>query len=357
MLELVAALEAGASPAGIKNLSYRRDGGTVHEPLRPPLEKLDDLPPPDFSLMKGARRMKVYPLVTSRGCPRRCEFCAVTPLFGHKVRRRAPEEVASEVRRVRQRSMFIVDDNFTANRKYAREVLERLADFRGTPGWIAQVGVDVGRDEELVRLMKRARCSSLAIGFESINDETLAGYGKGQTRDDIVRCIDVLHKHNIWIHGMFMLGGDADGPEAAAETVGFAKKHNIGSVQFLALTPIPGTDLFRRLEQEGRIFTRDWALYDGHHVVMEPARMTPLELQLGLIKAHREFYSLGRILSEIRQFHWFAAVTTYYGHGLVRKWQRRKRDLLKVLERRSLARGKKRSLGLAHEGVPAGRMK
>lgn len=352
MLELVEALAAGASPAGIENLSYRKDGETVHEPLRPPLEGLDDLPPPDFSLMKGARRMKVYPLATSRGCPRRCEFCAVTPLFGHKVRRRAPEEVVNELRGVNQRSMFIVDDNFTANRRYAREVLERLARFKGTPGWIAQVGVDVARDEELVRLMKRAGCVSLAIGFESINDETLAAYGKGQTCDDIVRCIEVLHKHNIWIHGMFMLGGDADGPEAPAETVAFAKEHHIDSVQFLALTPIPGTDLFRRLEQEGRIFTRDWTLYDGHHVVTEPKLMTPLELQLGLIKAHREFYSLRRILSEIRRFHWFAAVTTYYGHRLVRKWQRRKGDLLKMLERRSLGRGRKRSLGLAHEGAP-----
>lgn len=351
-LDLVEALAAGASPAGIKNLSYRADGGTVHEPLRPPVQNLEDLPWPDFSLMKGARRMKVYPIATSRGCPRHCDFCAVTPLFGHKVRRRAAEDVVDEVRRVSQRDMFIVDDNFTENRRYVRELLEGFARLKGGPAWMAQAGVEIGRNEELVRLMKRARCRSLAIGFESVNDDTLAAYRKGQTCDDIVRCIETLHKYGIWIHGMFMLGGDADGPDAAAKTVAFAKEHNIDSVQFLALTPIPGTSLYSRLEQEGRVFSHDWSLYDGHHAVIEPARMTPLELQLGLIKATREFYSLRRVLREVQRFHWFAAVTTYYGHNLVRKWQRRKGDLLKILERRNLNRAKSIPHGLARERVP-----
>jgi radical SAM superfamily enzyme YgiQ (UPF0313 family) len=348
-LELVDALEAGDSPTGIRNLSYRVDGETVHEPLRPPVENLEKLPWPDFSLMKGARRMKVYPLATSRGCPRHCDFCAVTPLFGHRVRRRAPEDVVEEVRRVTQRDIFIVDDNFTENRRYVRELLEGFARIKGSPRWLAQAGVDVGRNEELVRLMRRAGCEGLAIGFESINDETLAAYRKGQTREDIVRCIETLHKYGIWIHGMFMLGGDADGPDAAAKTVAFAKTHNIDSVQFLALTPIPGTDLYKRLEGEGRVFSHDWALYDGHHVVIEPARMTPLELQMGLINATREFYSLRRVLREIRRFHWFAVVTTYYGHRLVRKWQRRKGELLKILERRSANRTKTPPPVLARE--------
>ncbi|HUU56460.1 MAG TPA: radical SAM protein [bacterium] len=353
--ELAEALAAGASPAGIKNLSHRVDGDTVHEPLRPLLEKLDGLPWPDFSLMKGARRMKVYPLAAGRGCPRHCDFCAVTPLFGHKIRTRSAKDVVAEVRRVSQRHIFFVDDNFTANRRYVREVVEGLARLKGAPRWMAQAGVDVGRDEELVKLMRRAGCDSLAIGFESINNETLAGFRKGQTRDDIVRCIETLRKHNIWIHGMFMFGGEADGPETAAETVAFAKKHEIDSAQFVALTPLPGTDLHERLEREGRIFSHDWSLYDGHHVVIEPARMTPLELQMGLIKAHREFYSWARVLREIRRFHWFAAAVTYYGHNLVRKWQRRKGELLQLLERRTRGRRPARPVAAVGQEAPSSR--
>jgi radical SAM superfamily enzyme YgiQ (UPF0313 family) len=318
------------------------------------LDKLDELPWPDFTLMKGARRMKIYPIATGRGCPRRCDFCAVTPLFGHRIRTRSPEDVLQEIKRVSQRHMFFVDDNFTADRRYAREIVAGLGRLKGTPRWMAQAGVDVGRDEELVKLMQRSGCESLAIGFESINNETLAGFRKGQTRDDIVRCIEVLRKYDIWIHGMFMFGGDADGPETAAQTVAFAKEHEIDSVQFVALTPLPGTDLHRRLEGEGRIFSRDWSLYDGHHVVIEPARMTPLELQLGLIKAHREFYSLTRVLKEIRRFHWFAALTTYYGHRLIRKWQRRKGELLQLLERRTRGRQDTRA-GAAGREAPASR--
>jgi len=351
--ELVNALAAGASPAGIENLSHRVSGEVVHEPSRPLLDKLDGLPWPDFSLMKGSRRMKVYPLAAGRGCPRHCDFCAVTPLFGHKIRTRPAEDVVAEVSRVSQRHAFFVDDNFTAKKQYVREVLEGMARLKGAPRWMAQAGVDVGRDEELVKLMKRAGCESLAVGFESVNDKTLAGFRKGQTREDIVRCIETLRKHNIWIHGMFMFGGDADGPETASQTVAFAKEHEIDSVQFVALTPLPGTDLHRRLESDGRIFSHDWSLYDGHHVVIEPARMTPLELQLGLIKAHREFYSWARVLREIRRFHWFAAALTYYGHNLVRKWQRRKKELLQLLERRTRGRRSARPAAGTSQEAPS----
>jgi radical SAM superfamily enzyme YgiQ (UPF0313 family) len=302
--------------------------------------------------MKGARRMKLYPVATSRGCPRHCEFCSVTPLFGRKMRHRDPKDVVDEIKRVSQRGMFIVDDNFTVDRRQVYEVLERMARLDSRPGWIAQAGVDVARDEDLLRLMKRAGCSCLAVGFESINDETLDAYGKGQTCDDVVNCIEKLHKHGIWVHGMFMLGGDADGPDAPDRTVAFAKKHKIDSVQFLAVTPVPGTDFYGRLEREGRIFSRDWSLYDGHHVVIEPLKMTPLELQLGLIRAHREFYSLRRVIREIRQFHWFAAFTTYYGHRLINKWRRGKSELLQILERRT--HNRKRVTGAVSEGIPTG---
>jgi radical SAM superfamily enzyme YgiQ (UPF0313 family) len=352
MMELVDALVAGESAAGIQNLSYRQGDEVVHEPSRPLVQQLDDLPWPDFTLMKGARRMKVYPLATSRGCPRHCEFCSVTPLFGRKMRHRDPEDCVDEIKRVSQRAMFVVDDNFTANRRRAYEILERMVRLDSRPGWIAQAGVDVARDEDLLRLMKRAGCSCLAVGFESINDETLDAYGKGQTCADVVNCIEKLHKHGIWVHGMFMFGGDADGPDTPDRTVAFAKKHKIDSVQFLALTPVPGTDFYERLESEGRIFSRDWTLYDGHHVVIEPMRMTPLELQLGLIRAHREFYSLRRVISEIRQFHWFAAVTTYYGHRLVNKWRRGKNELLQILERRT--HNRKRLGAVAREGIATG---
>lgn len=343
ILELADALAARTAPVGIGNLSYRVGADVVHEPSRPFLTDLDDLPWPDFSLLKRADRMTLYPLSTSRGCPRFCDFCSVAPLFGRKIRRRDAADVVAEVRRVTQRTMFIVDDNFTVNRRYTAQICAGLARLKDRPSWIAQAGVDLGRDEALIKLMKRAGCFALALGLESVNDDTLAAYNKGQSTDDIVHCIETLRRHGIWIHGMFVLGGEADGPGAAAATVAFARKHKIGSVQLLALTPIPGTPLYTRLDSEGRIFNRDWALYDGHHVVFEPARMTPLELQVGLINAYREFYSLRHVNYHLQRLHWYAAFTTYYGHRLIRKWSSRKRELLQVLANRSARITAKRS--------------
>lgn len=348
MVELAAALAAHESPAGIANLSYRLGADVVHEPLRPHLPNLDALPWPDFSLVKRADRMRIYPVATSRGCPRYCDFCSVAPLFGRKIRRRDPGDVVEEISRVSRNSVFIVDDNFTANRRYAREIAAGLARLKDRPHWITQAGVDVGRDERLVKLMKRAGCYALALGFESVSDATLAAYNKGQSRDDIVRCIETLRRNGIWVHGMFVLGGDGDGPDVAAQTVAFAKKYGIDSVQFLALTPVPGTEIYARLEGEGRIFNHDWSLYDGHHVVFEPERLSPWELQRGIINAYHDFYSMRRVIYHLQRAHWYAGTITYYGHSLIQKWQRRKKDLLQILERRSVNGPR----GAAQEGAP-----
>jgi len=337
MLDLVEALGRKENAAGIANLSYRQGDRVVDEPLRPLVDDLSAIPWPDFALMKGIERMKVYGLATSRGCPRHCDFCGVTPVFGHKMRRREVDDVVAEFRHITQRDVFIVDDNFTAARPYARALLKKFAAVPDRPRWFAQAGVDIGRDEDLVKLMKRAGCAGLAIGLESISDETLAAYGKGQTRGDIERCLAVCRKHGIWVHGMFVLGGDGDGPDAPMATAAFAKKNNIDSVQFLALTPLPGTPLYDRLDAEGRIFNREWALYDGHHVVFEPARMTPLELQRGLINASLAFYSFRRVIHHLRRLQLVKAMITYYGYGLIRKWRRRKTEHLQILRQRDVA--------------------
>jgi radical SAM superfamily enzyme YgiQ (UPF0313 family) len=191
-----------------------------------------------------------------------------------------------------------------------------------TPNWTAQVRVEVGKDPELLDLMRRSKCHTVYIGFESVNPETLKLYNKKQSVEDIEHCIKQLHKHRIRIHGMFVFGSDTDTVDTIHKTVKFAKKNNIETVQFLILTPLPGTRTYNELNEQGRIMSKDWALYDAHHVVFEPKLMSYYELQNETFKATREFYSIPQILKRAVRLDMFNVALKTYGRGVAKTWIR-----------------------------------
>jgi len=129
------------------------------------------------------------------------------------------------------------------------------------------------------------------IGFESVNPDALEAYRKQQTVEQIAESIRAFHAYNIWVHGMFVLGSDADTLETTKATVDFAIKHQIDTVQFMTLTPLPGTDFYYRMKAEGRIISDDWTLYDGHHALVEPAHMSAYALQRASLQAMLRFYA------------------------------------------------------------------
>jgi len=128
-------------------------------------------------------------------------------------------------------------------------------------------------------------------GFESVNPETLKVYNKRQDVKTIRDAVRAFHEYGIGTHGMFVLGSDADDVNTLGQTAQFALENKIDTVQFMMLTPCPGTAFYERVASEGRLLSRDWSLYDGHHCVIQPAKMTPYELQVGTYKAMAQFYS------------------------------------------------------------------
>ena len=206
------------------------------------------------------------------------------------------ENVMEELRLLKPRSVFFYDDIFNADAERMASLLEAMLREGITPDWSAQCHTHlILKRKELLPLMKRSGCFALYLGFESINPATLREYRKRQTVEEIREAIRLLHRHGIMVHGMFVFGADTDDLATFKETVKFALRNRIDTAQFLVLTPVPGTQLFRRLESEGRILTRDWRYYDGHHVVFRPAKMSPVVLQLAAMKAMHTFYSLTAI--------------------------------------------------------------
>lgn len=331
------AWERGKDFSAVPNLSLKADGRIIHHPMLPGEKDLDAIPFPDLSLLKPDPRRRRFtppiPVQTSRGCPFDCSFCSVTGMFGKKYRFRSTENVIEELRRYDRRgnSVFFYDDNFAANRERAKDLLQAMIGERFKFKWTTQVRADVARDIELVRLMKKAGCHTVYIGFESVNQRSLDAMKKKQTVADIVQAVRVLRRHRIRIHGMFVLGFDEDDWETVKKTVRFAKKARLSTTQFLILTPLPGSEFYNRMEAEDRLRFRDWALYDAHHAVFQPARFSLLDLQKAQIFCHKKFYSLKQMVRKLAAGEWISLAVAHYARRLNRMWKRRNKTFLKVV--------------------------
>lgn len=338
LMAFIDAWEGGRGYDGIPNLSFKRDGFFVHNERLHPSGDLDSIPYPDFSLLKadvpGRTKMSSIPVQTSRGCPFDCSFCSVTGMFGKQYRFRSTENIIEELRRYddRKNVVFFYDDNFAANRQRAKALLEAMIRERFKFTWTTQVRADVARDPELVRLMKKAGCHTLYIGFESLNPESLKGMKKNQTVAEIAHAVKVLRKNRIHIHGMFVLGFDQDDWKTVKTTVKFAIKSRLNSTQFLILTPLPGSEFYEKMTAENRIQFHDWTLYDAHHVVFQPARFSLFDLQKAQMVCHRKFYSLKQMAQKIFAGQWFGVAIAHYARNLNRTWKKRNRTFLRVVD-------------------------
>jgi radical SAM superfamily enzyme YgiQ (UPF0313 family) len=315
LLDLVDALEHGTDLASITGLSYRDAAGQpVHNADRPACtqEEFAALPAPALHLIVGHEHMTNVPIMTQWGCPYACDFCSVIHMFGRQVRARHIEDVLAELETYRDRgTIFFYDDNFVVNRTRTRALLRKMIARGLTSPWSAQVRAQVvfrdkrsgELDHELLGLMRDSGCMMVYCGFESVNPATLVAYNKQQDVQDIRDSIRAFHDYGIHVHGMFVLGADTDDLETFQRTVDFALQNEIDTVQFLMLTPCPGTPFYERMVAQDRLLTDDLSLYDGHHCVIQPVLMSPYELQMGTYQAMARFYSaryaLGLIVSNV----------------------------------------------------------
>ena len=256
------------------------------------------------SLFTGKRYLFTNTLQTTRGCPFDCEFCSVTAFYGRKYRTRPVESVLAELKELRKKNSFafFVDDNLVANRAYALEL------FAGMKGmgfkWLSHAPIDFGRDPELLRAAGESGCVGMFVGFESLNQETLAAMGKVTNR--VTSYLDdakAFRDHGIGILGSFVLGCDGDTTDIFPQVLRFCEEARLEAAIFPILTPYPGTAVRDRLVAEGRITSNAWEDYDMGHVTFQPKGMTAAELQEGHDRLNRSFYSFGSMYRRIFKAH------------------------------------------------------
>ena len=235
----------------------------------------------------------------TRGCVHACEFCVVPTAWGRRPFQKPVHEVVADIRQHGARKLIFVDLNIIADRAYAIELFTALAPLKVR--WYGLSTVLLADDDELLELAQRSGCSGLLMGLESLSATNLKGNRKGfNSPDRYAHVVQRLHEHGIALQGCFVFGLDDDRPDVFLRTAEFAVQAKIDLPRFAVVTPFPNTPLYKRLDAEGRILTKNWELYDAQHVVFQPKHLSVQELQLGIESAWKHAYSYRSIWQRIR---------------------------------------------------------
>ncbi len=265
------------------------------------LPDLKGLPLPRYSLLELARYgpFKTHVVVSSRGCPFRCEFCSERLLLGDTYRCRPVSEVVEEIRHCRSRNILFGDSNFGGKRAHAMELMEALIPLKVR--WSALWSSYLCHDVEFMDLAQRSGLLHLNIGLESINPDTLESmhkrFNKTQRYAEMAR---ILRRRGISYSLNFIFGWDGETQQAFPATLSFLEEHKVPAAYFNILTPVKGTPLYERLRGEGRIFNPDDIdRWPGQICYIKPRSGQPADLEEHVRGMYRDFYSLPSMFSRL----------------------------------------------------------
>lgn len=290
-------------------------------------------PRPD--IFTGKRYLPFTLSQFSRGCPNQCTFCASSAYFGHRHRCRPPEDVLAELDARPPRIVFFVDDNPTADLPRVKAFLRALAPRNIS--WVSQLSVDAARDPELLRLLKESGCLGFVVGFESVNPENLRAMNKpvnAQNFQSFRPEIRALRDHGFQLWAAFTVGHDSDTPASVEDMLDFALAHRFAFAAFNTLTPYPGTSLYRRLREEGRLlYDGAWWLHPAYrynYAAFRPRHLTAdqlTELAFSLRRRFNRVDSLaGRVLSSAVHGGGWLALSLIGRYGLFFRAEMRKKQ-------------------------------
>ena len=253
---------------------------------------LSKVPRPRYDLLHPKQSRFIHSVQATRGCPHNCEFCSVTPFFGHQYRLRPVGEILADLEvsfeRSSSKAVFFVDDNIVGDTDYAKELFRALMPLKIKWGSFASVAMT--QDRQVMRLAEKSGCIEVLVGFESLSQTNLDASHKSWMRADRMReYIRIFHDHGMIIQGAFVFGHDGDRKDVFCRTIDFIQETGIQVPVFAILTPYPASRFRARLEREGRLLpeARNWRLYDVSHVLFRPLLMTPEELEEGFLWARK----------------------------------------------------------------------
>jgi radical SAM superfamily enzyme YgiQ (UPF0313 family) len=305
--DLAHALAKGKKLESVKGLSFKSRGKVIHNPARPLIQNLDDLPFVSAVYKKhfGEEGIKKYfyaslrwpevTILTARGCPYGCSFC--NSPFKKSYRPRSIENVAAEFKYIEKelpfvKEIMIEDETFPADEKRTVALCDLLIKEKTKLRWSCNARVNTSL--ETLKKMRGAGCRLMCVGFESPGQNPLDSVHKGTTGKMQMEFMNNTRKAGLLVHGCFILGMPGDTIKTIRETVEFAKKLNPDTAQFYPLMVYPGTEAYAWAKEKGYLTTEDfnkWLTKLGcYNVTVVRPGLSNKELMAWCDLAKKEFY-------------------------------------------------------------------
>ena len=310
-----------AELGGIEGLSFRKNGQIKHNKDRQHIQNLDELPfvsrvyrdhlrPYINSYFYGANLHPVVAILSGRGCPHKCAYCVYPQtMTGHRYRLRSVDNVVDELEFIKKelpevREVFLEDDTLTVNSQWAQAISRKIIDRGLKIAWSTNSRADA--DFETMRIMHKAGCRLLCVGFESSSQEVLDKLQKHIDHDRYFKFRKDAARAGLLVHGCFMYGNEGETHETMKQTLELAKRLNCDTAQFYPIMVYPGTRAYDDFRKKGFITAqryRDWLTADGlHNCVISLPGISNKELVDFCNISRQQFYLRPRyILSKIIQ--------------------------------------------------------
>lgn len=314
----------------IQGLVFKSSSKIINTGMRDFITNLDEIPHPARHLVPYkkyssliAKRQPITTMITSRGCPYNCSFCA-RPHLGKRFRTRSAKNVVDEMQecvKLGINEFLIYDDTFSIDRQRVLDVCDEIMAKRLDIGWDIRARVDTV-DEEMLKKLKQANCERIHYGVETGTEKILKVLRKGITLEQVEHAFKLTKKSGISTLAYFMIGSPTETKEDIRQTLKFAKKLNPDFVHITITTPFPATAIYQKGLEDGIIktdFWRDFALNPTPDFQPEyfEENLTSSELIELLNYAYKSFYTRPTyILKELRQVKSFAELKRKVKAGL-----------------------------------------
>jgi len=307
--DIAAAMKEGTDLRDVLGISYRRDDRTVQTPDRPFMtsEQLDAIP---FVTSVYKKHLDVrdymlshtlHPMVqifTARGCPNRCTFCSWPRTFmGRKFRARSVANVVDEFEYISNelpavKEIFVEDDTFTIDKQRVKEVCEEIERRELNVRWSCNARATL--DFETMRIMKSAGCRLIDVGYESGSDQILKNIKKGITTTETKAFTVDAKRAGLKILGDFIFGLPEETDDTIRQTIKFIKEIKPDMLQIAVATPIPGTEFFQWISDNGYLVESDSSRTIDEHgfqrCVISYPNLSSDDLVCGVESALKEYY-------------------------------------------------------------------
>ncbi|MBD3277850.1 MAG: radical SAM protein [Candidatus Aegiribacteria sp.] len=291
-------------PEKINGIAFGRGDDFTVTPTRELIADLDDLPLPAWQLHDlsryssphiASRQNPVGYMETNRGCNHYCTYCSQR-IFGHSVRSKSSRRVVDEMFRMLElgfRDIHVKDDNFTADIQRAKDTCRLLLDEEFPAPWALPTGVNVEDvDMEFFRLARESGCYQISFGIESGVRRILKGVNKDQSAEIIRNAVEMAHEAGLETVGFFMMGLPGDTEATMKENIRFARSLPLTYAKASMTLPFPSSALYRQIDRDGRILSKDWKMYNFHSTaeVWEHENLDWDTIRRYYSMFHRKFY-------------------------------------------------------------------